>query len=329
MMESFVPRKTFAAASTPSVATTASGMPLRTAFLYHPNGVNVKKWHPTGDGKDFQLGETHQPLADFKDKLQIFANLDQINATGGEDGGGDHARAPGVWLTGLRIKKSEKDLRSNVSIDQIIAQHAGSLTPLPSLDLISDGGRKTGNCDNGYLCEYLYNVSWRMATIVCLLGSVNLADTTRRPHYKNNENKTDNTPEQNLEWMAQIEYWYMERFAKFVRRLDEAKDADGSSVLDNSIIMYGAGNRDSNSHTHNNLPTLVVGRGGGALNARRYVNAQPTRDPLTPPMNSGGNGTAPKVRGAPMCNFFLGMLEKVGIHGVDQFGDSTGKFTDL
>ena len=46
-------------------------------------------------------------------------------------------------------------------------------------------------------------------------------------------------------------------------------------------------------------------------------------------MNSGGNGTAPKVRGVPMCNFFLGMLEKVGIHGVDQFGDSTGKFTDL
>ena len=93
MMESFIPRKSFAAATTtPGVATTASGMPLRTAFLYHPNGVNVNKWHPTGEGKNFQLGETHQPLADFKDKLQIFANLDQINATGGADGGGDHAR---------------------------------------------------------------------------------------------------------------------------------------------------------------------------------------------------------------------------------------------
>lgn len=461
MMESFVPRKTFAAALTPGVATTASGMPLRTAFLYHPNGVNVKKWHPTGEGKDFQLGETHQPLADFKDKLQIFANLDQINATGGADGGGDHARAPGVWLTGLRIKKSEKDLRANVSIDQVIAQHAGSLTRLPSLELISDGSRKTGNCDNGYSCEYEYNISWRTPTtpnppepnprlvferlfgagnpeerarnlamrqarrrsildfvledtkriqgdlsgndrrkldeylysvreierrivnveslghvadpgiesptgmpgdfgdrmeiMLEMLAHAFITDSTRigtlilardgddrvftwlgqsgghhsTSHYKNNENKTGNTPEQNLEWMAQIEHWYMERFAKFVRRLDDAKDADGSSVLDNSIIMYGAGNSDSNSHTHNNLPTLVVGRGGGALNAGRYVNAQPTRNPLTPPMNSGGNGTAPKVRGVPMCNFFLGMLEKVGIHGVDQFGDSTGKFTDL
>ena len=30
-----------------------------------------------------------------------------------------------------------------------------------------------------------------------------------------------------------------------------------------------------------------------------------------------------------MCNFFLGLLDKVGIHDVDQFGDSTGRFTDI
>ena len=63
------------------------------------------------------------------------------------------AGAPGVWLTGLRIKKSEKDIRANTSIDQIMAQRIGKLTPFPLLELISDGSRKTGNCDSGYSCE--------------------------------------------------------------------------------------------------------------------------------------------------------------------------------
>ena len=148
-------------------------------------------------------------------------------------------------------------------------------------------------------------------------------------HYKNNENRTGNTPEQNLQWMAEIEYWYMQRFARFLRRLEDAKDADGSSVLDNSIVMYGAGNADSHSHTHNNLPTLVVGGGGGTLNTGRYVNARPGRNPLLPPVNRGGNGTAPKEPGVPMCNFYLGLLEKLGVHDVESFGDSTGRFTDI
>jgi hypothetical protein len=42
----------------------------------------------------------------------------------------------------------------------------------------------------------------------------------------------------------------------------------------------------------------------------------------------GGNDTAPRDIGVPMCNYFLGLLEKMGIEGVDQFGDSTGVFRD-
>ena len=89
-------------------------------------------------------------------------------------------------------------------------------------------------------------------------------------HYMNNESKTGNTPEQNLECLHQIEHWYMQHFAKFIQKMDETKDADGSSLLDNSMIMYGAGNADSNRHSHNNLPTILVGGGGGALNTGRF-----------------------------------------------------------
>ena len=113
------------------------------------------------------------------------------------------------------------------------------------------------------------------------------------------------------------------------RGLEEAKNPDGTSVLDNSIIMYGGGNADSNSHSHNNLPVLLVGGGGGTLNTGRYVNAMPGRDPLTPPVNHSGDGTIPDEPGLPMCNFFLGLLDKLGIQGVEQFGDSTGRFSDI
>jgi hypothetical protein len=38
---------------------------------------------------------------------------------------------------------------------------------------------------------------------------------------------------------------------------------------------------------------------------------------------------APRQRGIPMCNYFLGMLDKLGSEGVNQFGDSNGIFTDI
>src|SRR5262245_11520040 len=113
----------------------------------------------------------------------------------------------------------------------------------------------------------------------------------------------------------------MQHFAKFIKRMDETRDADGSSLLDNSMIMYGAGNADSNRHSHNNLPTILVGGGGGALSTGRFVNAAPTIDPRAIAPGRGGNGPAPRDKGVPMCNYFLGLLEKVGIEGIEQFGD--------
>lgn len=100
-------------------------------------------------------------------------------------------------------------------------------------------------------------------------------------------------------------------------------------MLDNSILMYGAGNSDSNSHTHYNLPTLLVGGGGGSLTPGRYVNAQPLRDPFLKPTNRGGNGSLPTQAGVPMSNFYLGLLEKLGVEGIEQFGDSTGIYRNI
>jgi hypothetical protein len=143
-------------------AITHDGAPLRTAFLYVPNGVNVAKWQPVGEGAEYQLGETLAPLAGVKDHFQVLSGFEQRHGWANGDGGGDHARANATILTGARPKKtSGSDIRLGVSVDQLAAQHVGDQTRFSSLELSCDGVRKSGACDSGYSCAYQFNVSWR------------------------------------------------------------------------------------------------------------------------------------------------------------------------
>jgi hypothetical protein len=144
------------------LATTAANAPLRMAYVYFPNGAIQPNWWPKGEGTDFQLARTMQPLEGLKNQLQILGGLDHVNATPGPDGAGDHARASGTFLTGVRVKKTAgSDIRAGVSIDQLAADQIGHLTRFPSLELTCDAVRKAGNCDSGYSCAYQYNLSWR------------------------------------------------------------------------------------------------------------------------------------------------------------------------
>src|SRR5690348_2319474 len=65
-------RPAFAAqASGAALATTATGAPIRTAFVYFPNGAIPAAWWPTGEETSFTLGKTMAPLASFQDKINI------------------------------------------------------------------------------------------------------------------------------------------------------------------------------------------------------------------------------------------------------------------
>lgn len=138
----------------------AGGTPLRTAFVYFPNGAIPSAWWPEGGETDFRLGPTLQPLEELRSKFQVLGGLDHLNANPGKDGGGDHARANGTFLTGVRMKKSATDIRAGISIDQVMARQVGDRTRFPSLQLTCDASRKTGGCDSGYSCAYQYNLSW-------------------------------------------------------------------------------------------------------------------------------------------------------------------------
>lgn len=158
--ESLGASRLLAAESAPRLATTATGAPLRTAFVFFPNGAIPNTWWPQAEGRDFEFSRTLKPLEPLKDFVQVMGGLDHQNAEPGPDGAGDHARGGGTFLTGVRLKKSATDIRAGVSIDQILARELAQLTRLPSLELTCDAVRKSGACDSGYACAYQFNLSW-------------------------------------------------------------------------------------------------------------------------------------------------------------------------
>ena len=164
--ESLRPPAALATPTGPAGLGTAGKAPVRMAFLYVPNGTIPSAWWPEGNaGTDFTLPRTLTPLAQLRHRWQLISGLADDCADPGPDGAGDHARAGGTFLTGVRIKKTNgSDIYAGVSIDQVVAGQIGHLTRFPSLELTCDAVRKSGGCDSGYSCAYEYNLAWRSPT---------------------------------------------------------------------------------------------------------------------------------------------------------------------
>lgn len=161
LLESMLPARALASGAAPTA-------PVRMACLFFANGAIMDKWKPTGEGKDFQLSPTLEPLAAVKDDLLIIGGLAQHHARANGDGAGDHARNASAYLTGAQPKKtSGADITVGQSIDQAVAEKIGSQTRLPSIELGIDRGRNAGSCDSGYSCAYSSNISWKTASTPC------------------------------------------------------------------------------------------------------------------------------------------------------------------
>ena len=118
-------------------------------------------------------------------------------------------------------------------------------------------------------------------------------------HHQNNAER--------VEKVATIDRWYVNQFSRFLQLLDTMQEVDGNSILHNSRILYGSGNADGNRHTHENLPLILAGAGGGALTPGRYV----------------------QHGGTPMCNLLMSLAEQAGVTDMERFGDSTGVLTNV
>ena len=139
--------------------------PVRMACVFFPNGVIVPEWKPergdSDDQRDWKLSKTLQPLAPWKEKLNVISNLTLDNGRAHRDGAGDHARCGATFLTAARPLKTSGNIRLGVSVDQVAASQLAGKTRLPSIELGLEGSRNAGSCDSGYSCAYSSNISWR------------------------------------------------------------------------------------------------------------------------------------------------------------------------
>ena len=134
----------------------------RLAFLFVPNGVNMKEWTPAVDGANYTMPFVLQPLEKMRSEVMVLTGLTQHNAFDLGDGAGDHARSSATWLTGCHPRKtSGADIKAGISVDQIAARHFESQTPFASLELGAERGAQAGDCDSGYSCAYSSSISWR------------------------------------------------------------------------------------------------------------------------------------------------------------------------
>jgi len=102
--------------------------------------------------------------------------------------------------------------------------------------------------------------------------------------------------------VIRINTFHVELFAYFLNRLQSTPDGDGS-LLDRTMLLYGSGISDGNSHLHGNLPALLFAGGSNPIQGGRHLR-YPKDTPLT--------------------NLYLTMLDKLRVP-VENLGDSTGK----
>lgn len=402
--------------------------PVRMAFVYVPNGMDMRNWVLKDEGTLGELSPILQPMESLKREMLVLSNLTHNTGRALLDGAGDHGRCCGSYLTGVQVKKTTTDIQASISVDQMVANAIGSKTRFPSLELGLEDARQAGDCDSGYSCAYTNNLAWRSATqplppvldprqlferlfgdgvdlspeararqrkyrrsildfvtedTRTLQGALGPSDRRKLDEYLTSireverqiekaetETRVDphmekpyGTPAdfaehfrlmtdmltiafqadltrvatflvthegtsrayrelgisdghhplthhrnkvEMMDQVARINTYHVSQFAAWMERMRNTMEGE-RSVLDNSMIVYGAGLSDPNEHLHDNLPTAIVGSAGGFLKTNRHVVYR---------------------KETPMCNLFLSMMSRMGVEQ-EHFGDSTGHLEDL
>jgi len=141
-----------------------SKSPIRSAFLFMPNGVHPERWTPAKTGTDFMLTPQLQPLESLKKDIVVMGELMNKNSIfKGADG---HYAKSASLLTCMPIKQTIGDNISSggVSIDQIIASQVGNETLFPSLEYGMDRITTGVDINVGFTRLYGSSISWKNAS---------------------------------------------------------------------------------------------------------------------------------------------------------------------
>ena len=110
-----------------------------------------------------------------------------------------------------------------------------------------------------------------------------------------------------MEQLLKLDRFHVAAFARLLERMDQVEEANGTTLLDNTIFTLGAGMGDGTTHQYNDLPLVVAG--GGSANLRQ-----------------GAHIHCP--RGTPLANLWLTQLHALGIKR-DRYADSTGTVSEI
>ncbi len=108
--------------------------------------------------------------------------------------------------------------------------------------------------------------------------------------------------EERITSYAQINKYHVGMVPYFLDKLKGLKDSDGSSLLENTLVLYGSPMGNSNVHNHKRCPLFLVGHAGGRVKGGVHIK------------------TADET---PMANAMLGVAHALGME-MESFGDSTG-----
>jgi hypothetical protein len=142
-----------------ALAQTAAKPTVKLGFLYFPHGAIMEQWTPEKQGADFELSPILEPLKPFQKQLTIVSGLG--NRPG--ESQAVHAIVPATWLSCVHPKQGQ-DPNMAATADQIAAKAIGQDTPLPSIEIATEGMGGGGSCDRDYGCNYSGTISYRTPT---------------------------------------------------------------------------------------------------------------------------------------------------------------------
>ena len=103
--------------------------------------------------------------------------------------------------------------------------------------------------------------------------------------------------------LLKVDRFHMEQYVYLLEKMEAIEEADGSSLLDNTLFTYGSGLGDGSTHQYNDLPIIVAGSGGGKFKTGRHINMP---------------------EGTPLANLWLTQARAMGLR-MERFADSTGE----
>ena len=120
-------------------------------------------------------------------------------------------------------------------------------------------------------------------------------------------NMTHNQKGNGYKELQKIDIFHMEQYAYVIKRMKEIKEPDGTSLLDNSLVTYGAGLGDGATHQYYDLPLVVAGKAQGQIKQGRFIKCK---------------------SGTLNSNMWLTLAKLMGVE-IDEYADSTGVVSEL